>query len=243
MTTFKPNIHYSVQFERSVIGICLLEPAAIFKVNRILSPEMFYFPQAQVIWQGICEMAAQAIPIDLITANDYFTRHKNIPNIEQHETAYTLCRLTNEVVSSAHLTYWAKVIKAMWQEREIARLRPETVGDLQQATQRLTKPVSNAKMKQYRFLLTYITKPLLRKHIPSLGTKIIRGQTAYKIRVSSPLLVLLMSIIEPKYTWTCGDHYDEQLTNDQVKQRIPANALFDGNTWIDKTQQIPIGWL
>lgn len=243
MVTFQNKVHYSRDLETSVMGICLLEPQGIFKIKSILAPEMFYYEEAQITYTGLLEMANQAIPIDLITAHDYFYRYKNLPHIKKHETAYFLSRLTNEVVSSAHLITWAKILKAMWTARELARVKTDSVHHLQQATKRLTQPIKSANNKQYRFLLTYVDKQHLKPHLSKLGARVIAGKTPHKIRVSSPLLVLLMSIIEPQYTWTVSENADEHLTNDQCRLRMPANALFDGTNWIDKSQKIPIGWL
>lgn len=241
MITFQNKIHYSRDLEVGICGICLLEPAAIFKIRSILTPAMFYYTEGQIVYQGLIEMADQAIPIDLITATDYFTRCKQLPNIQRHETAYTLSRLTNEVVSSAHLITWARIIKAMWKARELARLQPNSVNDLRAAATRLSTSV-NSNKKAMRFLLGYVDKSVLRAALPKYGARIIAGQTSYKIRVSSPLLVFLMSIVEPEFTWTCGETYAVSISNDQCKERIPKDALYTLSGWIDKTHKFPVTW-
>jgi hypothetical protein len=241
MTTFQNKIHYSRDLEVSVVGICLVEPAAIFKIKSILTPAMFYYTEGQQVYQGLIEMADQAIPIDLITAVDYFMRVRQLTHIEKHQTAYILSRLTNEVVSSAHLITWAKIIKAMWKARELARLRPETINDLRVAANRLSNPMTSNR-KIYRFLLGYIDKPLIKAAWGNYGAKIIAGSSNYKIKVSSSLLVFLMSIVEPEYTWTCGDVYNEEITNDLCKGRMPKDSLYTLSGWIDKTHKFPVTW-
>lgn len=218
-----------------------MEPAAIFKIKSILTPEMFYYDDGRTVYQGLVEMADQAIPIDLITATDYFTRCKQIPFIRNFEIGWFLSRLTNEVVSSAHLVTWAKILKAMWKARELARLQPGTVNDLRVAAHRLSSP-TNSTRKFYRFLLSYVDKSIIKAAFPKYGARIIAGQSNYKIKVSSPLLVFLMSIVEPEFTWTCGDSFTEQLTNDQCKGRIPKDALYTPSGWIDKTHKFPVTW-
>lgn len=241
MVTFQNKIHYSRDLEVGIVGICLLEPAAIFKIRTILTPAMFYYNEGQTVYQGLVEMADQTIPIDLLTAEDYFIRVKQMPYISTHPTSYILSRLTNEVVSSAHLVTWAKIIKAMWKARELARLQPTSVNDLRAAATRLSTPV-NSEKKTLRFLLGYVDKPVLRAALPKYGARIIAGQTSYKIRVSSPLLVFLMSIVEPEFTWTCGESFAVELTNDQCKERIPKDALYTSSGWIDKTHKFPVTW-
>jgi hypothetical protein len=242
MITFQNKVHYSRDLETSVLGICLLEPQGIFKIKPILAPEMFYYEEGQIIYTGLLEMANQAIPIDLITAHDYFYRYKNLPHIKKHETAYFLSRLTNEVVSSAHLVTWAKILKAMWTARELARVQPGSVQELQQVTKRLTKKASTSNMKIFRFLLTYVEKNIIKDTFSKYGSKVIAGRSGHKIKVSSPLLVYLMSIVEPEYTWTCGNVFTEEISNDVCKNRIPKDALFTKDGWIDKTHKFPVTW-
>lgn len=241
MITFQNKIHYSRDLEVGVVGVCLIEPAAIFKIKSILTPAMFYYSEGQQVYQGLIEMADQAIPIDLITAVDYFTRVKQFTHIEKHQTAYILSRLTNEVVSSAHLITWAKIMKAMWTSRELARVNPGSVKELQDTARRLST-TSSSKTKIYRFLLNYVDKRVIRQSWNKFGAKIITGRSSYKIGVSSPLLVYLMSIIEPEFTWTCTGWSAIELTNDQCKERIPKDALYTLSGWIDKTHKFPVTW-
>lgn len=242
MTEFKPNIHYCRDLEVSVLGICLIEPEAIFKIKSILTVDMFYHGEYQLVYAGLIEMVNQAIPIDLITASDYFVRNIKIPHIQNYETAYYLCRLTNHVVTSSHLIHWAKVIKAMWTSRELARVNPGSIKDLQATTRRLSTTQAQSKTKIYRFLLQFVDKSLLKPTLPKYGARIIAGSSTHKIKVSSPLLVYLMSICEPQYTWTCGESFHEQITNEQCKNRLPKDSLLTSAGWIDKTHKFPVSW-
>lgn len=242
MITFQPKVHYSQDLEISVLGICLLEPGAIFKIRNILTVDMFYFGEYQLVYSGLIEMANQAIPIDLITAADYFERCKTIPHIKNYQTAWYLCQLTNRVVSSVHLVHWARILKAMWTSRELARVQPGSVQELQNTANRLRAPAAGSNKKIFRFLLTYVDKSIIKATFPKYGSKIIAGTSPHKIRVSSPLLVYLMSITEPEYTWTCGNVFNEELTNEQCRDRLPKDSLLTSAGWIDKTHKFPVTW-
>jgi DnaB-like helicase N terminal domain len=239
MVEFEPDQHYSKSFEQSVLGVCLLEPAAFRRTK--LKPEMFYFEQHQVVYKAMADMTAEAIPIDLLTGFDWLYRRKLIPYIAQWETAAFLTRLTGQVVHGAHLQVWCETIHDMWKARTLARLTPQNVHLI---ANQVTAPVKTGlSIRTYRFLLDKVEKKLIRKSLPKYGAKVIAGRSSHKIRVSSPLLVFLMSICEPEFTWTCGNLFDEELTNDQVKARIPENARLDNQrVWIDKTHQFPVSW-
>jgi len=62
---------YSEAAERAVISACLLSADAIAKVIQYLSPEHFYDPRHRLIYATMCEMFAQAVPIDVVTVTNY----------------------------------------------------------------------------------------------------------------------------------------------------------------------------
>jgi len=239
MTEFQPGIHYSKIVEGYILGVCLIEPAAFFKVKSITA-DMFYFDQHRLIFQVLNDMAQQAIPIDLMTVTDYIDRTKHIPYIEDHQTAWFLCRLTNDVIHSAHLKHWCKVVHEMWQARVAARATPETLKQIAKQAKRTGKTELNR--KTMRFLLNYVAKHYVKDRISLFGSRIIAGTGSRKMQVPSPLLVFLMSIVEPQYTWTCGNSFDEVLTADQCKARLKPNSLFINGVWINKDIKNPTEW-
>lgn len=234
---------YDKSIEAAILGICLLEPAAYFKTTAWLSAHMFYVDDHQTTYTAIKELADKGIEIDLLTVTFHMERTKKLTSVEPHQTAYFLCRLTNAVTSSAHLHRWCIMIKHLWQDREIQRMRPQSVEELQQATKMITGTVKkNNKITQYRFLLNLVDKRVLRPSISKLGARVIKGHSPHTIKVSSPLLAYLMWVCEPKYTWTCGDNFTEELTNEECKNRLPKDAILTPAGWICKTNQFPVTW-
>ncbi len=64
-------------------------------------------------------MYRKGLPIDLNTVYDYLVNVKKIKTFGDDNAAYYCSKLTNSVVSTAHLEYHALVIKRMWMEREL----------------------------------------------------------------------------------------------------------------------------
>lgn len=119
---FKPNIHYSIEIERAVIGACLIEREAFGKIYNLIEPDNFHHSGHQQVFRTIKEMYVNGIPIDLFTVVDQITRIRGISTIDSYNTDYFVTRLTNSVVSSAHIEYHSYIIKTMWMERQLIML-------------------------------------------------------------------------------------------------------------------------
>lgn len=120
--TFQKHIHFAPDLEVAVIGACLIEREAFGKVYQILNPECFYYSTNQKIFQTIKDMYVNGTPIDLFTVNDHLQRVQGITTINNINADYLLCKMTNNVVSSAHIEYHSYLIKTMWMDRELIRL-------------------------------------------------------------------------------------------------------------------------
>ncbi len=97
-----------------------------------------------------------------------------------------------------------------------------------------------------RWLLTYIDKAYIKSSINKLGQKKIAGKSGYTIKVDSYLLVYLMHLIDPEYSWTCEGTHDECFTAEECKDIIPNNAIlsyaFGQTLFIDRNFKYPINW-
>ena len=100
------------------------------------------------------------------------------------------------------------------------------------------------KYKVRRWLLTYIDKEYLKATVCLLGQKRIAGKAGYTIKVDSYLLVYLMHLIDPGYTWTCEGYHDESFTAQECKDVIPDGAIishaFGESIFIDRQYRYPI---
>lgn len=119
---FENNIHYSTNFERAILGICLMEKDAFARIYGVVDKETFYHDSHQVVFETLKTMFEQSIPIDILTVIDQLFRFKGLKEINGTNTDYFITSLTNDIVSSAHLEYHCHVVKTMWTEREIIKL-------------------------------------------------------------------------------------------------------------------------
>lgn len=119
---FLKDIHYSIEFEKAVLGAYLLEKEAFSRTLGIITTDNFYNTFHQQVFDAIDEMYRQHIPIDLLTVYDFILNRKQITELDGYNPAYFLTKLTNDVTSTVNLEYHAFVLKRMWMERELLKL-------------------------------------------------------------------------------------------------------------------------
>lgn len=147
---FQKGIHYNIDFENAVIGICLLEQGAFGRVYGVLEPDNFYSTGNQEIFGTMKKMFQNGMPIDTLTVIDQIQRIQGKQQLDSWNTDHFVIRTTNWVVSSAHLEFHAYLIKSMWTEREVIRLTnggAELEGDVRRQIYDLQKKLHDLQQK------------------------------------------------------------------------------------------------
>jgi replicative DNA helicase len=143
---YTKGIHYNLDFENAIIGICLLEQAAFGRVYGLLEAECFYSEGNQKVFSTMRKMYQEGMQVDLLTVSDQLMRVQGVHTLENYNTAYFVTRTTNFVVSSAHLELHCYILKTMWTEREIIRIThggAELSGDVRQQIYDLQKKLQS----------------------------------------------------------------------------------------------------
>lgn len=241
MQGYQKNIHYSKELERSILGICLLEKPPIKGVMSVMKHEYFYDPAHSAIYRCMQEMYNKNIPIDLLTVAHHILVAKKVTKIGNQEVGYFLTRLTNDVVSSAHVNYWCQVVKVMYQDRLVLAASIEG-----RPAPQLIKPVERKfPFKVAKYLLSTIDKLIIKQNAANYGLNHIKGKENYSIRVDSPQLVYMMSLIAPEYTWSTSVG-DEYWSREKIKQQIPKECILksypDGSRYWENKHGYPNNW-
>lgn len=126
---FKEFLHYDKQMESAVIGVLLLEKFTYERVMGILTVECFYLDSNKTVYQAIKTMWDKQIPIDLMTVCQYIVRTLGVEKLNGDNVPYYLTRLTNMVVGSTHLEYHSFLIRQLYAEREIVKIKYGSMGD------------------------------------------------------------------------------------------------------------------
>lgn len=119
---FKKDVHYSINLEKAILGVCMLEAGAFGRVYGLLEKECFYQTGNQIVFEVLKSMYQNGVNIDSFTVIDQIIRIKGITDIQGYNPDYFILQLTNNVVNSAHLEFHCHIVKVMWMEREIINL-------------------------------------------------------------------------------------------------------------------------
>lgn len=97
----------ATEFERAVIGACLIEQDAFGTVSDFLKPQSFYESKHQVIFQAIQSLAAADSPIDVLTVVQQLQKTNEL---EEAGGAAYVVELSRSMLSAAHLEYHARIV-------------------------------------------------------------------------------------------------------------------------------------
>lgn len=104
--------------EEAVLGALMLEKDAYSRVSDILKPEHFYEKANQSIFTAIQTLSLTQSPVDILTVQQQL---KRMNELEDVGGPYYLAHLTENVVSTAHLEYHARIVAQKYIARELIR--------------------------------------------------------------------------------------------------------------------------
>lgn len=113
--------------EEAVLGAILLEKDKLSDVMEILPrPECFYVNAHQLIYSAIQRLQDKKMEIDLLTVMEELRRSDEL---ELVGGAYALTKITQSVITSAHVITHARVVMQKYIQRELIRIGGEIVSD------------------------------------------------------------------------------------------------------------------
>lgn len=115
----------ATDFEQAVIGACLIEQDAYAQIADMLKPKSFYDFKHQLIFEAIQSLAAENLPVDILTVTE---KLRKTGNLEDAGGVYYISELSQMVLSSAHIEHHAKVIA----DKALARALITYTGKIQQ---------------------------------------------------------------------------------------------------------------
>lgn len=105
--------------EEAILGAIMLEREAIDAALEYLSPEVFYITANQLIFQAIIDLHKKSQPIDILTVSEQLRANGTFENCGG---SYYVTRLTNSVVSGAHVEAHARIIYQKHIQRKMIEL-------------------------------------------------------------------------------------------------------------------------
>jgi replicative DNA helicase len=138
------DVHYSLDIEKAVLGVCLIENA-FGRTYGVINSDHFYHDGYKQVFEVMKEMYELGLPVDMLTVIDQLVRVKRIQTITGDNIPYFITRLTQDVVSSAHLEFHCHLLRSMWMEREVIKLTTSGTieGDVRQKLADLQSKISS----------------------------------------------------------------------------------------------------
>ncbi|MFH0880375.1 MAG: replicative DNA helicase [Lentisphaerota bacterium] len=117
---------YSEDAERGVLGSALLDAARIVDlcVERQLTPESFYVPAHQKLFEVMVAMAQDSRPIDLLTVPE---RLRELGLLDEIGGSVFLERLVDDTPTSAHAEYYIDIVSQKFLLRAIINRSRESI--------------------------------------------------------------------------------------------------------------------
>lgn len=137
----------SLDAEESVLGACLMSAGAVDVCSEILVPEAFYRPSHGIIFRAILDVADKGEPVDALTVVGRLDADGRLAEAGGMERIHELGALVPAASNAAH---YAKIVRAMWLRREIARVGHELVALGDNGAESVTDLLSEADQKFLR---------------------------------------------------------------------------------------------
>jgi replicative DNA helicase len=127
----REGVNYSRDIEAAILGVCMLEAEAFSNVHSVLHEKHFYFDDHKKIFEAMRARHESGLPVNdiLLVAHDVLQKHgEDLHCNKGHANPYGsllhfMTTLTNNVVSSAHITHHAAAMLDMWKTRELQAIR------------------------------------------------------------------------------------------------------------------------
>jgi replicative DNA helicase len=152
--------------EEAVLGAIMLEKDAFDSVAEILKPECFYVEAHQRIFKAMQGLANKSQPIDILTVAEEL---RSRDELEMVGGPYYVTRLTNMVVSSAHIVAHGRIILQKFIQRELIRISGEIIGDAYEDSTDVFDLLDDAESKLFE-----ITSSHLRKNFDSIDSVLVK---------------------------------------------------------------------
>ncbi|MCL2130876.1 MAG: replicative DNA helicase [Lentimicrobiaceae bacterium] len=117
----------AIDFEEALLGSMMLEQNAVGLVIEKLKPDMFYKEAHKIIFKAIQSVFNNnSTPVDLLSVREQLRKTKDLETVGG---SYYLVSLTNKVVSSANIEYYARIVSEKFISRELISVSTTTIRD------------------------------------------------------------------------------------------------------------------
>lgn len=115
-----------IELEKAILGAMMLEREAIpFVLELIKTSEVFYKDDHKYVFEAILSLYDKRISIDILTVVDEL---KKTEKLDLVGGPFAVTKITNDVVSSAHIEDHCKLILELFLKRELIKISGSAIG-------------------------------------------------------------------------------------------------------------------
>jgi replicative DNA helicase len=112
----------SIEAEQSVLGAMLIDKNAIIRIADVLTPEDFYLPAHEKIFETMLELYSKRQPIDILSVTSRLKEKELLKDIGG--SSY-LAELANQVPTASHLEHYTSIVKEKRTRRDLINISAE----------------------------------------------------------------------------------------------------------------------
>jgi replicative DNA helicase len=141
------------ELENDILGAIIVSPNILADVINKVSVDFFYDLNNQLIYNTIVTLYDKQISIDYVTIVNHL---KQIGKLEQIGGAYEIVKLTNAIVSTAHIQDWVKILQHYYLQRQGIEIgqslinKSYTTSDIQSILNSASTEILNAQQKVFK---------------------------------------------------------------------------------------------
>lgn len=221
------------ELEEVVLGALLIDQKAIEEVASVMKSKMFYKSKHQDIYTAIENLFLKNEAIDLLTVSNEL---KSTGNLEKVGGDYSLIQLTQQVSSSAHIDFHARIIMQKYIQRQLisnsnaitkeAYEEGTDIFELVDKAYSHLNSVTNLLIKNKEIDLRSLTEEILNH-----AGKLYRGEV--KSGIDTPISNL---------TSKMGGWRDNELIILAARPGMGKTAFALKAGWVAALQNIPVGF-
>lgn len=116
----------ATELENAILGAIMVDTSAYDLATEVLTPDCFYTENNKLTFSAMQSLAKKNMPIDLLTVVNEL---KVLGSLEIVGGPYAISKLTNEVLSGAHVQAHSRIVLQKFISREIIRVAGELIAD------------------------------------------------------------------------------------------------------------------
>lgn len=118
---YEKDIHYSYEYERAVLAICIQVPGSFESLQGITTIETFWHNDTRIVYDAMQGLWAEGCPIDTLTIHDRL-QNSGTKVLKGDDLMFYLIKIGKNLPPVHNLSYYGMRLREMYAKREMYRI-------------------------------------------------------------------------------------------------------------------------